>query len=74
MDTTNKDSMIQMTSPAQFTHVLSGQDIADLVERNAARLNAAKAKLGTKYLIHPDNQITKKKYKQYIKQLNKSYT
>jgi hypothetical protein len=38
-----------------------------LQERNAARLEEAKAKLGPKYLLHPSNQITKKKFKQTLK-------
>lgn len=52
--------------------VISDQDVADLVERNTMRLNAAKEKLGTKYLIHPSNQITKKVYKKKYKQSSKN--
>jgi hypothetical protein len=43
------------------------EELAKLQERNAIRLEEAKAKLGQRYLLHPSNQITKKKFKQTLK-------
>lgn len=43
------------------------QDLLELRKRNEERLRAAKEQLGTKYLLHPDNQITKKKFRRTLK-------
>ena len=53
--------------------VITDQELNDLVTRNEERLRAMKANLGTKYLLHPDNQITKKKYRQELKKQRKVF-
>lgn len=47
--------------------VMTDQELADLRERNELRLVKAKEQLGNKYLLHPANQITKRKFKQTLK-------
>ena len=56
-----------MQDKTNLMAVITDQELNDLVTRNEERLHCAKAKLGTKYLLHPDNQITKKKYRQELK-------
>ena len=56
-----------MQDKTNLTAVIADQELNDLVTRNEERLRAVKAKLGKKYLLHPDNQITKKKYRQELK-------
>lgn len=47
--------------------VMTDQELVDLRERNELRLVKAKEQLGNKYLLHPSNQITKRKFKQTLK-------
>lgn len=49
--------------------VMTEQMIEELRQRNAIRLQEAKAKMGDKYLLHPSNQITKRKFRQTLKRL-----
>lgn len=56
-----------MQDKTNLTAVITDQELNALVTRNEERLRAVKAKLGKKYLLHPDNQITKKKYRQELK-------
>lgn len=39
---------------------MSEQEYKDMQERNKIRLEEAKQKLGSKYLLHPSNFVTKK--------------
>ena len=56
-----------MQDKSNLMAVITDQELNDLVTRNEDRLRNAKTKLGKKYLLHPDNQITKKKYRQELK-------
>ena len=56
-----------MQDKTNLMAVITDQALNDLVTRNEERLRAVKANLGKKYLLHPDNQITKKKYRQELK-------
>lgn len=56
-----------MQDKTNLMAVITDQELNDLVTRNEERLRAVKANLGKKYLLHPDNQITKKKYRQELK-------
>jgi hypothetical protein len=47
---------------------MTDQEILELRERNAQRLIVAKEKMGDKYLLHPSNQVTKRKFKRTLKQ------
>lgn len=62
-----------MQDKTNLMTVITDQELNDLVTRNEERLRAVKAKLGTKYLLHPDNQITKKKYRQELKKQRKVF-
>ena len=39
----------------------------ELRERNEVRLKAAKEAMGAKYLLHPDNQMSKEKFRKMSK-------
>ena len=39
--------------------MLVNKEMKELRERNALRLQEAKDKLGTKWLLHPDNKVKK---------------
>lgn len=56
-----------MQDKTNLMAVITDQALNDLVTRNEERLRTVKANLGKKYLLHPDNQITKKKYRQELK-------
>lgn len=56
-----KDDMTEVNT------VMTDQELVDLRERNELRLVKAKEQLGNKYLLHPSNQITKRKFKQTLK-------
>lgn len=56
-----------MQDKSNLMAVITDQELNDLVARNEDRLRSAKTHLGKKYLLHPDNQITKKKYRQELK-------
>jgi hypothetical protein len=43
------------------------QATAELRERNAIRLQEAKDKLGKKYLLHPDNAMSREKFQKIAK-------
>ena len=45
---------------------MTEQEIMELQERNAKRAQEAIKQLGEKYLCHPSNQITKKKFKKEL--------
>lgn len=46
---------------------MTDQELVALQQRNEVRLAEAKEKLGAKYLLHPSNHITKRKFKQTLK-------
>jgi hypothetical protein len=50
--------------------VMSTEFVADLQERNAVRVAEMIAKMGAKYLLHPANQATKKKFKKLNQKQN----
>ncbi len=62
-----------MQDKTNLTAVITDQELNDLVTRNEERLRNAKTQLGKKYLLHPDNQITKKKYRQELKKHRKVF-
>lgn len=47
--------------------VMTELELVELRDRNEQRLAKAKEQLGNKYLLHPSNQITKRKFKQTLK-------
>ena len=49
---------------------MTEQEILELQQRNALRLEEAKQKLGTKYLLHPANRITKETFRKMQKALS----
>ena len=50
-----------------MTTVITDNELMELRARNEQRLAQAKEQLGNKYLLHPSNQITKRKFKQTLK-------
>lgn len=50
---------------------MTDQELKELQERNRLRAQAAIAQMGTKYLCHPANQVTKRKFKQELKRSRK---
>lgn len=50
-----------------MNEVMTEVAMQELQTRNEERLRQAKEKLGAKYLLHPSNQITKRKFKQTLK-------
>ena len=52
---------------------LSAMDAAnkELRERNEIRLKAAKEAMGTKYLLHPDNKMSKEKFRKITRVVSK---
>ncbi len=62
-----------MQDKTNLMAVITDQALNDLVARNEDRLRSAKTQLGKKYLLHPDNQITKKKYRQELKKQHKVF-
>lgn len=50
-----------------MTTVITDNELMELRARNERRLAQAKEQLGNKYLLHPSNQITKRKFKQTLK-------
>lgn len=62
-----------MQDKSNLMAVITDQELNDLAARNEERLRNAKAQLGKKYLLHPDNQITKKKYRQELKKQRKVF-
>jgi hypothetical protein len=62
-----------MQDKSNLMAVITDQELNDLAVRNEDRLRTVKAKLGKKYLLHPDNQITKKKYRQELKKQRKVF-
>lgn len=46
---------------------MNEQELLELRARNQVRLDEAIAKLGTKYLVHPDNRVTKQKFRRELK-------
>lgn len=51
---------------------MTDQEIDDLRKRNAIRLQEVKDRMGAKWLLHPENQMTKEKWKKVVKTTNKS--
>ena len=62
-----------MQDKSNLMAVITDQELNDLAARNEERLRTVKIQLGKKYLLHPDNQITKKKYRQALKQQRKVF-
>ncbi len=62
-----------MQDKSNLMAVISDQELNDLAARNEERVRAVKAQLGKKYLLHPDNQITKKKHRQELKKQRKVF-
>ena len=55
---------------------MTDQELKELQERNIARARAKIAEMGSKWLCHPENAVTKSKFKKLLKtskkaQLNK---
>lgn len=50
---------------------ITDEDIEELRKRNAARLEEMKRSMGRQYLLHPDNQVTRKGYQKQIRQVRK---
>jgi len=50
---------------------MTEQELKELQERNHQRAQAAIEKLGTRYLCHPANHITKKKFKKELSRSKK---
>lgn len=51
----------------QLLQKMTDQEIIELRQRNEERLRVAKEQMGDKYLLHPSNQITKRKFRQTLK-------
>lgn len=47
--------------------VMTDELLDALTMRNAMRVKEAIEKMGNKYLLHPSNQITKRKFRQTLK-------
>jgi hypothetical protein len=62
-----------MQDKSNLMAVITDQELNDLAARNEERLHTVKIQLGKKYLLHPDNQITKKKYRQELKKQRKVF-
>lgn len=62
-----------MQDKTNLMTVVTDQELNDLAARNEERLRIAKTQLGKKYLLHPDNRITKKKYRQESKKRRKVF-
>jgi hypothetical protein len=62
-----------MQDKSNLMAVITDQELNDLAVRNEDRLHTVKIQLGKKYLLHPDNQITKKKYRQELKKQRKVF-
>lgn len=45
---------------------MTDQEIIELRQRNAQRLEEAKKKLGSRWLLHPDNKATKEKWQEIV--------
>lgn len=50
---------------------MTEQELKELQARNQERAQQMIQKMGTKYLCHPDNQITKRKFRQELKRSKK---
>ena len=62
-----------MQDKSNLMAVITDRELNGLAARNEERLRIAKTQLGKKYLLHPDNQITKKKYRQELKKQRKVF-
>jgi len=50
---------------------MNAQELNELQQRNEERVKHAILELGSKYLLHPDNKVTKSKFKKLIAKQNK---
>lgn len=50
---------------------MTDQELKELQERNLRRVQEAIQSMGEKYLCHPNNQITKRKFRQELKRSKK---
>lgn len=50
-----------------MNHVMTDEDIEALRQRNAERLEEIKRKMSTKYLLHPENKITRAKFRKALR-------
>ena len=50
-----------------WCRVMTDQELEELQQRNAQRLEEVKAKMGDKWLLHPANKVTKEKWQKVIK-------
>lgn len=46
---------------------MTDQELQELQQRNAQRLEEVKLKMGEKWLLHPANKVTKEKWQKVIK-------
>jgi transposase-like protein len=53
---------------------MTDQELKELQERNQKRVQETIQKMGTKYLLHPANRITRKKFKRELLRLKKLYS
>lgn len=51
---------------------MTEQELKDLQERNKARVQATIAEMGDKWLLHPNNAVTKSKFKRLLKTSKKA--
>ena len=56
-----------MVSSALNALMKIDQSNRELIERNAQRLQEAKEKMGRKYLLHPENAMSREKFKKIEK-------
>lgn len=51
---------------------ITDEELEELRRRNAARVEEAKQSMGTRYLLHPANQVTRKSFQKRIRQTRKN--
>lgn len=51
---------------------MTDQELKELQERNLVRAKQLIEKMGSKYLCHPDNKVTKAKFKRVLKKSRKA--
>jgi len=50
---------------------MTDEELEELRKRNLARIEEVKQAMGNRYLLHPDNKITRKEYQKRIRQTRK---
>ncbi len=57
----------QLPMRHSWCRVMTDQELEELQQRNAKRLEEVKLKMGDKWLLHPANKVTKEKWQKVIK-------